>query len=218
LEYKASVNEEAENTDSLRLAFDHDTPEAIDSQNEESGEVDEEITFSMLSSAIDLERDDEEVVQVNPERINTIDLSFDHDTSEIEDSLIEEPAINNEADEDIAFSILNSSANGKTEAGEESSNNASDINNEIADENITFSILNSAVEEESAGEGNQDTPSDSLPGDQETDHSDVILLQTILKAAKGFRSINQRLHKIAEARLTPSANNGDSKEKDTREI
>jgi hypothetical protein len=187
LEYKESVKEESEKIGIMGLPFDHDTPTIIDSQNEEPDEADEDITFSMLSSAIDFERDDEAVAQQNPERINTIDLSFDHDTTEIADSPTEEPAINNDADEDITFSILNPAKDIETEAAEDD-----------------------------AGEGNQDT--DSLPGDQETNHSDVILLQTILKAAKGFRSINQRLHKIAEARLTPSANNGDSKGKDTRDI
>lgn len=49
--------------------------------------------------------------------------------------------------------------------------------------------------------------------------ADVILLQTILKTAKGFRNINKRLHKIAEARLAPSIKDspGDLKEKDSRE-
>ncbi len=66
---------------------------------------------------------------------------------------------------------------------------------------------------------NQDFLPASLPEDQETNHSDVILLQTILKAAKGFRNINERLYKIAETRLTPSTKDSteDSQEKDSSE-
>ena len=66
---------------------------------------------------------------------------------------------------------------------------------------------------------NQDFLSASLPEDQEANHSDVVLLQTILKAAKGFRNINERLYKIAETRLTPSIKDSteDSQEKDSRE-
>ena len=69
-----------------------------------------------------------------------------------------------------------------------------------------------------ASKENQDIPPDSLPSDQETSHPDVILLQTILKAAKGIRNINERLYKIAETRLAPSIKDspGNSKEKDSR--
>jgi tetraacyldisaccharide-1-P 4'-kinase len=92
-------------------------------------------------------------------------------------------------------------------------------------EEMAFSILNSAKDLEieiltgnDADKKNRNIPSGSLRSDQETSHSDVILLQTILKAAKGFRNINERLYKIAEARLAPSAKDSpeDSKENDSR--
>jgi len=107
----------------------------------------------------------------DPKSINTIDLSFDHDTPEFADSQAEEPAM----DEDI--------------------------------------LAVDAIKE------NQDFLSASLPEDQEANHSDVVLLQTILKAAKGFRNINERLYKIAETRLTPSTKDSteDSQEKDSSE-
>ena len=64
---------------------------------------------------------------------------------------------------------------------------------------------------------NQGNPSDSLSSAQEISHSDVVLLQTILKAAKGFRNINKRLYKIAETRLTPPSedSSGNSKKENS---
>ena len=65
----------------------------------------------------------------------------------------------------------------------------------------------------------KDIETDSLPSDQEESHPDVHLLQTILKAAKGFRNINKRLHKIAETRLDLSHEDSpaDAKENDSKE-
>ena len=66
---------------------------------------------------------------------------------------------------------------------------------------------------------NQVEPAASLSNSQTASHPDVVILQTILKAAKGFRNINKRLYKIAESRLAPSAEDSseDLKGKDTRE-
>ena len=130
------------------------------------------------------------LAQEKTESSNTTDLSFDHDTPEIMASQAEESVMDDETAEDMAFSILNS---------------AKDLEIEILTGN-------------NAAKKNQNIPSGSLHSDLETSHSDVILLQTILKAAKGFRNINERLYKIAEARLAPSAKDspGNSKEKDSR--
>ncbi|MCH8932078.1 MAG: CHASE3 domain-containing protein [Nitrospinae bacterium] len=76
-------------------------------------------------------------------------------------------------------------------------------------ENITFSVSNSATDlakKALAGneaQENRDIPPASLQNDQEASHPDVIMLQTILKAAKGFRDINKRLYNIAESRFGP---------------
>ena len=76
-------------------------------------------------------------------------------------------------------------------------------------ENITFSVLNSATDlakkalARNEAQENRDIPPASLQNDQEASHPDVIMLQTILKAAKGFRDINKRLYNIAESRFGP---------------
>ena len=126
--------------------------------------------------------------QEKPESANTIDLSFDHDTPELTASQTEEPVMDDETAEGITFAVLNS---------------AKDLEKET-------------LPGDDAPMENQDASLNSLPSDQESNHPDVILLQTILKAAKGFRDINERLYKIAEARLALSAKNEDSEGKDSR--
>ncbi len=130
----------------------------------------------------------ETLTQEKPESANTIDLSFDHDTPELTASQTEEPVMDDGTAEGITFSVLNS---------------AKDLEKET-------------LPGDDATKENQDTPLNSLPSDQESNHPDVILLQTILKATKGFRNINERLYKIAEARLALSAKNEDSEGKDSR--
>jgi DNA repair exonuclease SbcCD ATPase subunit len=145
-------------------------------------ELKEKLEFTYLKN--------ETLAQEKPESSNTTDLSFDHDTPELMASQAEESVMDDKTVEEMAFSILNS---------------AKDLEIEILTGN-------------DADKKNRNIPSGSLRSDQETSHSDVILLQTILKAAKGFRNINERLYKIAEARLAPSAKDSpeDSKENDSR--
>jgi len=168
--------EKSENTNTIDLIFDHDTPELTDAQAGESAmddETTEDIPFSILNSVGEAEIDNETSAPEKSEITNTIDLIFDHDTPELTDAQAGESAMDDELTEDMPFLILNSARNAEMVEGD-------------------------AIEE------NQNILPEPLPSDQETNHPDVILLQTILKVAKGFRNINKRLYKIAETRLAPS--------------
>jgi hypothetical protein len=161
---------------------EHTLTRELEVMSADVNELKEKLEFTYLKN--------ETLAQEKPESSDTTDLSFDHDTPELMASQAEESVMDDETAEDMAFSILNS---------------AKDLEIETLPGN-------------DAAKENQDISSGSLHSDQETSHSDVILLQTILKAAKGFRNINERLYKIAEARLAPSAKDSpeDSKENDSR--
>jgi DNA repair exonuclease SbcCD ATPase subunit len=152
----------------------------LEAMSTEVKELKEKLEFTYLKN--------ETSTQEKPESANTIDLSFDHDTPELTASQTEEPVMDDETAEGITFSVLNS---------------ARDLEKET-------------LPGDDAPKENQDAPLNSLSSDQESNHPDVILLQTILKAAKGFRDINERLYKIAEARLALSAKNEDAEGKDSR--